>query len=263
MHEGRVGDAMNRTRVLLATALLLIAGAAPADGRALLERLRIDHAAMVSAERDFHARRRGGRLDGAEASDYAAYIARLHRRVAEDCVALTAAGQAVPPNLSCPSVPLPALAPAKIDQVGERTADEQIAALDAELLGGLGEFDEMLLREQERVRAAAVRTQTADAGAGAAGAAGDGGASEGSEGSDGEFGEASEQGSDRSTGRGDVAAGGAQRQPRRQGTPPDIPDGSDDDVVARQLREAAEKEQDPELKKRLWEEYRRYKEGTG
>ncbi len=35
----------------------------------------------------------------------------------------------------------------------------------------------------------------------------------------------------------------------------------DDDIVARQLREAAEKETDPRLKKKLWEEYRKYKEG--
>lgn len=35
-----------------------------------------------------------------------------------------------------------------------------------------------------------------------------------------------------------------------------------DDIVARQLREAAEKETDPELKKKLWEEYRKYKEGA-
>ena len=48
----------------------------------------------------------------------------------------------------------------------------------------------------------------------------------------------------------------------RSGVPQDIPNGSDDDVVARQLREAAEKERDPELKERLWEEYRRYKQGT-
>jgi hypothetical protein len=32
-------------------------------------------------------------------------------------------------------------------------------------------------------------------------------------------------------------------------------------VVARQLREAAEKETDPALKKKLWEEYRKYKKG--
>ncbi len=33
----------------------------------------------------------------------------------------------------------------------------------------------------------------------------------------------------------------------------------DDDIVARQLREAAEKETDPELKEKLWKEYREYK----
>ena len=43
--------------------------------------------------------------------------------------------------------------------------------------------------------------------------------------------------------------------------PPDIPDGSDDDVVARQIREAAMKETDPELRKALWDEYRKYKKG--
>jgi hypothetical protein len=35
-----------------------------------------------------------------------------------------------------------------------------------------------------------------------------------------------------------------------------------DDIVARQLREAAERETDPELKKRLWQEYEDYKRGT-
>jgi hypothetical protein len=39
----------------------------------------------------------------------------------------------------------------------------------------------------------------------------------------------------------------------------DIPSGNDDDIVARQIREAAENETDPELRKKLWEEYRKYK----
>ncbi len=44
-------------------------------------------------------------------------------------------------------------------------------------------------------------------------------------------------------------------------TPPpaDIPDGNDDDVVARQIREAAMRETDPVLKEKLWDEYRKYK----
>ena len=41
--------------------------------------------------------------------------------------------------------------------------------------------------------------------------------------------------------------------------PDDIPDARDDDIIARQLREAAMNETDPELREKLWEEYRRYK----
>lgn len=41
--------------------------------------------------------------------------------------------------------------------------------------------------------------------------------------------------------------------------PSDIGDGSDDDVVARQIREAAMNEADPVLREKLWEEYRNYK----
>jgi hypothetical protein len=43
--------------------------------------------------------------------------------------------------------------------------------------------------------------------------------------------------------------------------PDDVADAKDDDVVARQLREAAMAEPDPVLREKLWDEYRRYKEG--
>ena len=39
-------------------------------------------------------------------------------------------------------------------------------------------------------------------------------------------------------------------------------DKDDDDIVARQLREAAENETDPELKEKLWKEYEAYKKNT-
>jgi hypothetical protein len=55
---------------------------------------------------------------------------------------------------------------------------------------------------------------------------------------------------------------GDQGQTDRGRIPPDVGDGSDDDIVARQLREAAEKEDDPELRAKLWDEYRAYKKGT-
>jgi hypothetical protein len=38
--------------------------------------------------------------------------------------------------------------------------------------------------------------------------------------------------------------------------------GSDDDIVARRLRKAAEDETDPELKERLWKEYYDYKKSA-
>ena len=64
--------------------------------------------------------------------------------------------------------------------------------------------------------------------------------------------------------------GGPMGVPRARNAPPapvagtgeipdDIPDAKDDDIIARQLREAAMQETDPELKEKLWDEYRRYK----
>ena len=49
---------------------------------------------------------------------------------------------------------------------------------------------------------------------------------------------------------------GSQRHPKNRYDP------RDDDIVARQLREAAEKESDPELKEKLWKEYEQYKKNV-
>jgi hypothetical protein len=241
-------------RVPLAALLaLLLVSAVVAAADTLLLRLRSDYAAMVSAEDDFRSRRARGSLNGNEAADYAAYVAGLHRRVAEDCVALMENGMAIPADLSCPDDPAGFIAPAAIDQASEQTAAEATAMLDSELFAGLGEFDEMLLREQERVKAAAA---LASAGSGAGG--GGGGSDAGDAGESGPAGSAA--GDEARYGEG--AGPGSPRSATKSSAPPGTPNGSDDDVVARQLREAAEKETDPELKKKLWEEYRKYKEGT-
>jgi hypothetical protein len=240
--------------VLLVTGQMLVSMVS-ASTEPLLERLRSDHAAMVSAESDFRSRRERGTLSGNEAADYATYVAGLVRRVAEDCVALAETSAPVPDDLSCPVDPPQTIAPAAIDLAGEQTGTEVIAKLDAELFAGLGEFDEMLLREQERVKAAAPRTD---------GGSGGGGGGSGSDAGDFDDGEESE--SDSASGgettHGQGAGPGSPRTGADSSAPPGTPDGSDDDVVARQLREAAEKESDPELKKKLWEEYRKYKQGT-
>lgn len=59
-----------------------------------------------------------------------------------------------------------------------------------------------------------------------------------------------------------VAGQGDSKAPTSGGAPPGTPPPGDDDIVARQLREAAEREKDPVLREKLWREYRAYKEGT-
>lgn len=263
------GNGMNLTLKLMALSLALLCTRMAGAAEQLLEQLRIDQAALVVAERDFRSRRESNTLTDAEASDYAAYVARLVKRVAEDCMALAQTGRLLPADVQCPALP-PVARPAAIDQDGEQTHAEHTAALDAELNAGLGEFDELLLREQERVRASAPRSQGGSGGAGqgdtgtGSGATGEAsGVSSETAGSGADSGQnlpgsAGEQQASTDTAGGPGTAG----QTVASGQPADVPDGSDDDVVARQLREAAEKETDPELKKKLWEEYKKYKQGT-
>jgi hypothetical protein len=176
-----------------------------------------------------------------------------------------------PPELSCPREVGHGTAVAPVDQRHEQSREEATSALDAELETGLGAFDQRLLREQERVKAEAPKTAASGAGGGGggaghpgaagSGAGGEAGAAAGQRGASGaEPAGAGESGRERAR---TTAAG-----PSGEGTgvlappPPDIPDGSDDDVVARQLREAAQSEPDPELREKLWDEYRKYKQGT-
>lgn len=229
----------------------------------LLDQLRIDHGALKAAERDFQQHQDQGNLGTTETREYAAYVDRLRQRVFRDCRELAEAGTNVPADIDCPEQLSPVARPAAINQKNERTDAEQAADLDAELNAELGEFDQRLLREQERVKAARPVTAGGGSQGGAGSAVGDG--------SSGDLAEGGPQGATgEAWGNNDLEApppaSGAEGGPGHQTTvssqPKDVPDGSDDDVVARQLREAAERETDPELKKKLWEEYRKYKQGT-
>lgn len=143
------------------------------------------------------------------------------------------------------------------------TDAEKNAAWDEKFYGSLGEFDKRLSREQAEIEKQ--RSASAGQGSGSSGQAGeevDGGAG-GAAGMPQEV-----AGNETSTGEGATGAGGqagtggsaGQSTSGPKFPPPEgIPTGVDDDVVARQLREAAETEKDPELRARLWEEYRKYK----
>ena len=262
---------MFKPAIMLLTLLLVCPAWGGQDGQ-LLERLRVDHKALKTAEQDLLRHQQQSNLGVTETREYAAYVDRLRQRVVRDCVALAAAEVVVPANIDCPQQTPPIAGPVAIDQQSEQTDDERAAVLDAELNAELGEFDQRLLREQERVKAA----KPPAAGGGSQGGAGS--ATEGAEGAEGaeggRSGDLAGSGEPGVTGEprenGDLAAppttsgaaGGPGQQTTIKDQPNDVPDGSDDDIVARQFREAAERATDPETKKKLWEEYRNYKQGT-
>jgi len=260
-------------KLIVTLLTLFLAFAAGAGQEALLKRLQADHEVLIAAQRDYQRQRERGTLGAAEAADYADYLARLRERVRQDCIMLARADVRLLDESPCLTGLSSVAKPAPIDQRSEQTSTERTATMDAELNAGLGEFDEMLLREQERVKAAAARSDAG--GSSAAGSSGQGGGQgEGDSGAEGgQTGDGGESGGETGTGGQPVssgagdqppsgAAGGSGTQTGTRGQAGDIPDGSDDDLVARQMREAAEKETNPELKKKLWEEYRKYKQGT-
>jgi hypothetical protein len=153
----------------------------------------------------------------------------------------------------------------------EQTMDE-VAALDRKLNASLASFDDMLLEKMDAIRsesAEKMQDLARDA-ADAAKRLRDKGLD-----ADSSESEAREQNDDRTQkstddhdadGAGDATGSetdsrsgsnkgeqGATRENRQR------TDYEDDDIVARQLREAAENETDPELKEKLWKEYDEYK----
>ena len=145
-------------------------------------------------------------------------------------------------------------------------ADAEVAKLEQSLSDALGEFDGKLLSEQERLAARIPKQREGPAGGsggygveGVPGPGGSGGiAGNGYESSDGQKGDG-RAGAGGYGQPGSVAASRGKPAPAGGRSTID----TDDDIVARQLREAAETETDPELKEKLWQEYRKYKQGGG
>jgi len=135
------------------------------------------------------------------------------------------------------------------------TSGEKSAGLDRKLDDSLEAYDASLQGEQQR-QAARMGETAQIVGAREDAESSAGGSDSGSPSAEEQGGDAESPSSERKGGGSAVTAGttGAPG-------PENLPEGHDDDVVARQLREAAENEEDPELKAKLWEEYRRYKEG--
>jgi len=153
----------------------------------------------------------------------------------------------------------------------EQTVDE-VAALDREFNESLAKFDDRLLEEMDAIRAESSKKlqDLAQEAADAAKRLRDKGVDVDTSGS-GSDQEADAQKETSEGGRETETTGGSAgtETASRDGSRKDGKGGSaddrhrtdyeDDDIVARQLREAAENETDPELKEKLWKEYEEYK----
>jgi len=181
-------------------------------------------------------------------------------------------------GLPCPSSSGGALEARQFEAVPStsgRTSGEKVAELESDFNAALGEFDEMLLEEQETVAANPPKQRENN--------------SSGNSPYDADKGLPTWQSSDKQSSsdqsvKTDSSQTGTSRDSSSQDSaksannsgagigkkaqsqlPPtagrkDL-SKDDDDIVARQLREAAEQETDPEIKAKLWDEYRKYKEG--
>ena len=189
--------------------------------------------------------------------------------------------------------------PAYNPQVPEDQELDELNALNQQLDRSLAAFDDMLLREieQSRVQSDLKMKQLAREAARAKKALGEQGPMEGSaesesgmqegqssggggsetgkmekdrqgaeQGAAGAMGKKDKSGNRKTTGEGtDLAKsqqkkkGGAEAGDKGPSGDDENIRSQDDDIVARQLREAAENETDPELKAKLWKEYQDYK----
>ncbi len=155
---------------------------------------------------------------------------------------------------------------------GAVTAGERMGELGGELNESLTVFDGMILNEREAIRGKA--SEEAGKGDGQAdgplfeeaalsepGVTEPGGPAAGEEADT----EPQEETVPAMPGGGNRRSGGPEVAEGRGdgGVPADIGDGSDDDIVARQIREAALAEEDPQLREKLWDEYRQYKNEQG
>jgi hypothetical protein len=279
------------TGLILFFTLTGMAGASQESARSKLETaretLRLSEVTYERIAADLEQLKSSGNASPELIRNYEIYLQRVgemreeNRRILESmekAFAASASSQkTAPASEPDPSVPKRDV---KIPEEGET---DRIASLDRQLKESLASFDEMLLKEMDKIRTASGDKMRGLAREAAAAAKGIKEAEESSS-QQSDSGDEKRQPVGESQGEDAAQAPGASKdkdsgvqeaktgsQARPSGSPSGKddsarptgrgPDSSsqDDDIVARQLREAAEKETDPVLKEKLWKEYEDYK----
>ena len=243
-----------------------------ADGKIRLDKeiedLQATYAVWRSNDAEFREMRKQDQLSNIDIREFAVFVAGLKRQVIEGCEAVRKlGGDASLHGVDCVKLeddPESKKGGALKITKRELTQEEKKVLLEQQMGKLISDFDGLLLQHQEKLKWEQGESQ-----------------SNGSR----DSGAFDKSGAKETAGLGvppdgDVEKPGSKVGPilreaepgagpgvEKQGEMPDfkkedVGDGSDDDVVARQLREAAETETDPVLKKQLWEEYKKYKNVT-
>jgi len=236
---------------------------------ALLD-LRVTENAWQRNDAEFRAMRERTEISETETREFAAFVAGLQRRVFEGCRAVRVLGDE-PRRYGFECALLNEQQLEQSDGLGQPSTALTVQEEESLLMGELNRLesvlDGILLREQHALKQ---RRQGGSPSEGIAGGGGDGnngqpadgtgstvGTGEPMQGSGSGSPDAGSEAGFMGSGSGSTAAKGA--KVKRGDIPDDVGTGSDDDIVARQLREAAESETDPILREQLWVEYRKYK----
>jgi hypothetical protein len=240
-----------------------------ADGKIRLDKeiedLQLTYTVWRSNDTEFREMRKQDQLSNIDIREFASFVAGLKRQVIEGCETVRKlGGDASLHGVDCVKLeddPESKKGGAVNITKRELTREEKKALLEQQMGKLISDFDGLLLQHQEKLKweqGVSQSNGSQDSGAfdksGAKETAGAGVPADEVEkkpgSKDGPIQRAAEPGSGPGV--------------EKQGEMPDFKkgdvwDSSDDDVIARQLREAAETETDPVLKKQLWEEYKKYK----
>lgn len=136
-------------------------------------------------------------------------------------------------------------------ELPDTTEEEKVRTLNEDFAASLNQFDDMLLNEQVKISQTIPKQREYR------------GSESGNSADDQDHSGTSRRTTETSPGSrkqpdGITTGTGNTRIPDTKGSK-DL-STNDDDIIAKQLREAAEQETDPEIKEKLWEEYQKYKQ---
>jgi hypothetical protein len=241
--------------------------------------LRISQATEKRIAAELEALKKSGNTSDEDIRNYEAYLERVQAMVAENrrMVAKMETAYARHPSGKKNSSEPPKVSD---QQIPEEQVQDQVEELDRQLGASLSEFDALLLKEMETIESesTAKMRDLAQEAADAArrlkekGVEIDSAESESAD-ETSEQGKTGEKDASRAEKSAETKQGGGDDKvattdtSKGEGSGPTKDRGSryskeDDDIVARQLREAAENETDPELKEKLWKEYEEYRKNT-